>query len=91
MNKTISISEARARLLDISNELIKGKKLRAMKVTRRGKPILAILPWEHYEGLIETLEILSDKEFMTSVRKSIKELEEGKTIPWEDVKRDLDL
>lgn len=40
-------------------------------------------------GLIETLEILADPNLAASLRKSIKELEQGKTIPWEQVKRKL--
>jgi antitoxin YefM len=91
MNRTISISEAGARLADISDEFARAKKPRAVKVTRDKKPVLAIMPWELYEGLIETLEILRDKEFMADIRESAKELREGKTIPWKDVKRELGL
>jgi PHD/YefM family antitoxin component YafN of YafNO toxin-antitoxin module len=29
-------------------------------VTRHGKPVMAILPWDLYESLMETLEVMSD-------------------------------
>jgi len=38
---------------------------------------------EKIEGLEETLEIMGDRELMKSLRKSIKELEEGKLKSWE--------
>ncbi|MDP2937107.1 MAG: hypothetical protein Q8O86_11525 [Dehalococcoidia bacterium] len=33
-----------------------------MAVTRRGKPVLAVMIWEDYEAILETLEVLSDEE-----------------------------
>ena len=91
MNRTISILDAGARLSDISDELARAKKPRAVKVTREKKPVLAIMSWELYEELIETLEILSDKEFMDDLRIGIKEADEGKGIPWEKVKKEIGL
>ncbi len=32
----------------------------AVTVTRHGKPVLAILPWELYEAIMETIEIMLD-------------------------------
>jgi antitoxin YefM len=58
-------------------------------VTRRGKPVLAIMTWEDYEALLETLEILSDQEAVEQLRRSIQEEKEGKTIPWEEAKARL--
>jgi PHD/YefM family antitoxin component YafN of YafNO toxin-antitoxin module len=60
-------------------------------VTRRGKPVLAILPWEEYEALVETLEIMADENLMAALRQSLKEAQRGKLIPWEGVKRKLQL
>ena len=55
-------------------------------VTRRGKPVLAIMAWEDYEAIMETLEILSDEEAVEQLRRSIQEVKEGRTIPWEEAK-----
>ena len=89
MLKDIPITAARHELTSLPKRL--AKEPGAVAVTRRGKPVLAIMPWELYESLVETLEIMGDEEFMAALRKSIKEAEEGKTIPWEQVKKDLDL
>jgi len=58
-------------------------------VTRRGKPVLAIMTWEDYQAILETLEILSDNEAVKQLRRSIKEVKEGKTIPWKEAKTRL--
>lgn len=89
MFKDIPITEARHELTSLPERL--AKEPAAVTVTRRGKPVLAIMPWEFYESLIETLEIMGDKELMASLRRALREEKEGKRIPWEKVKRDLDL
>lgn len=43
------------------------------------------------EGAIETAEIYSDPKFLELLRQSIKQMEEGKGTPWEQVKRELEL
>ncbi len=58
-------------------------------VTRRGKPVLAIMTWEDYQAILETLEILSDNDAVEQLYRSIKEVKEGKTIPWKDAKSQL--
>jgi PHD/YefM family antitoxin component YafN of YafNO toxin-antitoxin module len=59
-------------------------------VTRRGKPVLAIITWEDYLSILETLEILSDNDAIEQLRRSIKEVTEGKQIPWTKAKTRLD-
>lgn len=62
-----------------------------MAVTRRGQPVLAVMPWELYQSVAEALEIMGDEDLMAALRKSIKEAEEGKVIPWERIKKGLGL
>ncbi len=58
-------------------------------VTRRGKPVLAIMTWEDYQTILETLEILSDENAVKQLCRSIQEVKEGKVIPWKDAKARL--
>ena len=51
--------------------------------------VLAIMPWEVYESLIETMEIMGDTELMAQLHNSIREIEEDRTISWEDAKAEL--
>ena len=89
MIRDIPITTARHELTSLPERLEKDPG--AVAITRRGKPVLAVMPWELYEALIETLEILGDPELMDALRQSIKEVEAGKGIPWEDAKRELGL
>jgi PHD/YefM family antitoxin component YafN of YafNO toxin-antitoxin module len=49
------------------------------------------MPWDLYESIAETLEIMGDDELMAALRQGIKEIEAGKGVPWPQVKRALDL
>lgn len=91
MTKSIPITKARSQLTELPEEFGKNPHMDAVTVTRRGEPVLAILPWEMYESLVETMEILSDEELMRSLRKGIEEAKKGKLIPWERVKKELSL
>lgn len=42
-----------------------------------------------YQAILETLEILNDDEAVEGLRRSIKEVKEGKTIPWSQAKARL--
>ena len=83
----IPIIKARDRLTSLPEELT--EEPGAIAVTRRGEPVLAILPWELYESIVETLEILSDEEMMAALRQSIKEASEGQAVPWDRAKQEL--
>lgn len=89
MPKDISITEARQEITTLPERLAKDPG--AVAITRRGKPVLAIMPWELYESIVETLEILSDEELMKALRKSIDEARQGNLVSWDTVKKGLDL
>ncbi len=85
----LSISQARSRLSQLAKHLFKDQE--TVEVTSRGKPVLAILPWELYEGLEETIEILEDEALMKQLNKTIKEVRHGKVMSIEKVRRELGL
>ena len=60
-------------------------------MTRDGKPVLAVLPWEFYEPVMETLAILGDTEHMAALRSGIGDLKRGGTADWAEVKVRLDI
>jgi len=92
MTKTTAsmpIIKARDRLTTLPEEL--AEEPGAIAVTRRGEPVLAILPWDLYESIVETLEILGDEELMAALRQSIKEVSEGQAVSWDRAKQELNL
>jgi PHD/YefM family antitoxin component YafN of YafNO toxin-antitoxin module len=95
--KTLSISEAQRELTSLPEKFEEG--LDAISVTRYGKPVMAIVSHESYlkiqemreiiDSLLETLEILQDKELMASFREGVRELNEGKGQPLDEVLKEL--
>ena len=89
--RELSIGEARNRLGQLPEELRQAGENGAVTITRRGEPVLAMMPYELYDSLIETLEVMSDPQLMALLRQSIREADENKLLDWEDVKRDIAL
>ena len=85
--KEITTVDARRELTKLPEKL--GAHPATVAVTRRGKPVLAIMTWEDYQTILETLEILSDDEAVERLRRSIKEVKEEKQIPWQQAKARL--
>lgn len=56
-------------------------------ITKRGKPVVVMLSVDDYESLMETLDILADRDAMKRLRQGEKEIRKGKTRSWRDLKR----
>ena len=85
----LSISEARNQLTSLAGRL--RARHETAEVTSRGKPVLAILPWDLYESMVETMEVMADKDLLDQVRRGIKEYKAGKGVPLEEAKKSLGL
>ncbi len=91
MPQILSIMDARKQLTSLPETLFRNGQPDVLEITRRGKPVLAVLPWELYEAVSETLEVMGDKELMAQLRQSILEMDSDKLISWQDAKQELDL
>jgi PHD/YefM family antitoxin component YafN of YafNO toxin-antitoxin module len=58
-------------------------------ITRRGRPVLAVIPWEFYESIVETLDMLSDPESVLALRESIEDLQRGRLASHAEAKKRL--
>ena len=88
MTITMPIAQARSKLTSLPRELHNQD---TVTITSRGKPVLAVIPWELFESITETLEIMGDSNLMKLVRQGIKELKQGKGIPWNRAKKQFGL
>jgi antitoxin YefM len=88
---SLAMVEARKRLTNLPEELAKHPEIGALTITRRGKPVLAVMSWELYESVTETLDIMSDPEMLAAFRRGVRDLQQGNTYPWEQVKKELGL
>ena len=91
MTHTLSIMEARKQLTSLPETLMHDGQVDVLEITRRGRPVLAVMPWELYEAVSETLEVMGDKELMVQLRQSIQEMDSGKLVSWQDAKQELGL
>lgn len=91
MTRTMPLVEARKRLTSLPEELEHEGEIDVLAVTRRGKPVLAVMPWDLYEAVTETLEIMGDKEMMAALRRGIKDVKEGRAFTTEELKKELGL
>ena len=71
VDQYLSVTQAKAQLLDLVRQLPKHQE--TVAITRDGVPTAVLLSMEHFEGLMETLEILSDQKTMRRLRRSMKE------------------
>ena len=85
MTNTLSLKQLRPELPRVIESI--DEKFDRFIITKRGKPIVVMMSIDDYESLIETLDILEDKETMKRVRKGEDEIKAGKTRSWQEVKR----
>lgn len=89
MVRTIGVRSLRPRLSRAVDEV--SEHLDRYVITKRGKPVAVLMGVDDYEGLLETLEIMSDKSLMKRIRRAERELKKGKGRSLEEINRDLAL
>ena len=88
MVNTMTLKDLRPQLPKVV-DAIDGK-LDRYVITKHGKPVVVMLSMDDYESLMETLDILADRETMTRIRHGAKEVQRGKTRSWKEIKRSLE-
>ena len=83
VDRFIPITEAKNRLLDLVRDLQAEDDIVA--ITKNGVPAAILLSVERFEGLLETIDILSDEGAMTSLRRSLREARAGRWVRHDEV------
>ena len=55
----------------------------------RTEPVLAVMPWDLFESIVETLEIMGDMDMMDTLRRGIEDVQAANLVPIEQVKGEL--
>ena len=79
----ISVTKAKSKLLNIIRKIESSDD--TVAITKNGVPEAVLLSMNKFEGLVETLEILSDEKAMKSIRKSIKEARKDKWLDFDEL------
>ncbi len=78
IDRFVPITKAKNRLLDLTREVERDDDVVA--ITRNGIPAAILLSPAKFEGLLESLEILSDGRTMRALRRSMREAAAGKWV-----------
>ena len=89
MKKFLSATEARKQLFQLIKALEQPDS--EVVITVDGQPKIVMISYEDYDGLLETLNILSDPEAVKGIEEGEADIKAGRTIPWEEVKKELNL
>jgi PHD/YefM family antitoxin component YafN of YafNO toxin-antitoxin module len=88
MVRQMSISETRRRITSLEDELSVED---TISITNHGKEVFALLRWESYESIAETLELLSDADAYADLKEGIRQLEAGELVGLEEFLAGLDV
>ncbi|GMT48397.1 MAG: hypothetical protein IEMM0007_1963 [bacterium] len=89
MTKTIPLAEAKKSLSAIVRDV--DEKYDRFAITKNGVEKAVILSSEEFEGLMETLDILSREEEREAIARAKKQVRKGKTVSLRDFKSRLKL
>lgn len=84
---TIPLAEARARLSKLVDDAIRTHE--RVEVTRNGRRAAVILSADDYDSIMETLDILADRDAMAELREAETELAAGQGSPLDDVMAEM--
>ena len=83
----ISIRELRPKLSEVIDRI--HDRFDRYVITRHGQPEVVMMSLDDYEGLMETLEIMSDKKLVRRLKQAEKDMKAGKGVPLEEVHKRL--
>ncbi len=84
MIKQMSISETRKKITSLEEDLAYED---TISITNHGKEIFALLRWDTYESIAETLEILSDESTLADLKTGLRQLRDDELVDFEDFKK----
>ena len=88
MVKQMSISETRKRITSLEDEMSFDD---TISVTNHGKEVFALIRWDTYESIAETLDIISDDELMDELKIGIQHIKEGNLVDFDLVKHEINV
>ncbi len=88
MVNTINLKKLRPELPAVIRNI--DNKLDRYIVIKRGKPIAIMMSPDDYEGMLETIEILSDKDAANRIKRAKQEIKEGMTVSLEELRHKIE-
>ena len=86
MVSEMTITEARKKITSLEDTMDYED---TISITNHGKEVFALLRWDTYECIQETLEILADEQLTKDLAVGIQQIKENKLVDFEDFKAGL--
>lgn len=81
MAQIISITQAKQQLLELARRNMELGE--SFVVVKNSVPVSALIPFEEYESMLETLDILeTEPDIIKKLKKARKEIASGKFVEW---------
>jgi antitoxin YefM len=87
MPKIVPVRELRSKLSELLDDVADRRD--HVLVTRNGRPAAALVPFDEYEALEETAEILSDAGTLEAIDAGLAELARDETVSLEELRGEL--
>lgn len=78
IQQIMPVTKVKRGLLDILREMQEGDS--TITLTRNGEPVGVMMTPDRYEALLETIEILADKNILAGLKSSAKDFQTGKVF-----------
>ncbi|KKS70302.1 hypothetical protein A3A14_03620 [Candidatus Daviesbacteria bacterium RIFCSPLOWO2_01_FULL_43_38] len=85
---TVSATTARNTLYDLLEEASSGQKI---AITNKGETKAVLISPEELASWEATMEVMSDSNLVKSIKKGLDDIKHGRVIPWEEVKKELNI
>ena len=86
MISEMTITEARKKITSLQQTMNYDD---TISITNHGKEVFALLRWDTYECIQETLEILADEQLIKDLSTGLKQINENKLVDFEAFKAGL--
>ena len=77
------LAEAQEVLAQLPERLARGNQ--PLALTQSGDPVLAVLPWDLFESLVETLEIIGDPSLLEAIQDDMRAADDQSLVPLEQL------
>ena len=82
---TISLADARSRFSKLIDSASTTHE--RFEITKNGERVALLIGADDFDGLLETIDILSDRELTREILEGMRELQDGKSVGSEEMRR----
>ena len=86
LQKILPVTTVKKELLEIIKQIQEMDE--TVAITKNGSPVSILMPFDRYEGLLETIEILSDPEILKVLKRSTKDFKGRKMVTHKEAWKD---